>query len=184
MKDDYGMRLSSLDFGCGRGRCGHLLRTFSAFLCGIDLFTPSLTTAQNTSTYDALIRADLSSSLPFKDRVFDLAVGFEVLEHLSKDDGMTLLSEIERVTRTIIILSTPNIWKQKLDVAEHDRNAFMKHKSIWSVAELKKRGYEVHGIGLKGHKQIDMWALLTWKMPVFSKRLFAWKTLGEHKCTS
>jgi ubiquinone/menaquinone biosynthesis C-methylase UbiE len=38
--------------------------------------------------------------LPFKDKYFDVSFAIEIIEHLKKEDGYKLISEMERVTKS------------------------------------------------------------------------------------
>jgi SAM-dependent methyltransferase len=55
------------------------------------------------------VRADMSATLPFADRSFDLVLCLEGIEHVV--DGVALLSELVRVLRPggHLILTTPNV---------------------------------------------------------------------------
>ena len=125
-----------LDVGCGRG----VSYRYAKRIVGVDIHLPSLKKARKIC--EDVVHADARHPLPFKGGSFDTVVAVEVIEHLTKPDGHKLLSEMERVSRHKIILSTPNRyfpWKQ--------REERQQHKSHWKPSDFKKLGYKVRGIG-------------------------------------
>jgi hypothetical protein len=72
-------------------------------------------------------------------RSVDVSLACEILEHLSKHDGHLLLDELERVGRSLIIVSSPIGWPQK----EIYGNPYEKHISEWKPEEFEGLGYKV-----------------------------------------
>jgi SAM-dependent methyltransferase len=137
---------NALDVGCGRGIIGSLLRIYREpnRIVGLDMFDPYLDFCKKLGVYTEVIKHDLSRPpLPFRDDEFDLSVALEVIEHLRREDGVSLLTELERVSRTVII-TTPNRYYIQ---SAFDRNPHQKHLSRWTTGDLKKRGYSVFGVG-------------------------------------
>lgn len=76
--------IALLDVGCGRGKTTELLfRNREASIIGIDQFVRYLQEAKERRIYRVLIRGDVRY-LPFKEKVFDVAICFDVLEHLAE----------------------------------------------------------------------------------------------------
>lgn len=50
------------------------------------------------------------TSLPFPDNSFDVAVAFEVLEHIKFEDVSQALSELIRVSKKGVVISIPNVY--------------------------------------------------------------------------
>ena len=145
-KLDRGSKLV-LDVGCGKGEPMAFIKKHVKFKAvGVDIFPPYLRTAQQNGIYEDVILADVTN-LPLKDRQFDTVICMEVLEHLEKEDGEKLLGELERVARRQILITTP-ISKYEQD--PYDKNPYQEHKYIWQLDELRKRGYQVRGAGLRG----------------------------------
>lgn len=101
-----------LDFGCGNGAqtlhyAGPDRSIIAVDIDVADLFTlsASVSEAQNILAvqYDG-------ATLPFRDGVFDLAVSYEVLEHVA--DERAALREIGRVLKpgADFVISVPNKW--------------------------------------------------------------------------
>lgn len=133
-----------LDVGCGKGGLGAIFKTvpekqLRAEIVGLDLDEVLLKTAKNYLDHVVLGRA---THLPFKDKYFHVTFAIEVIEHMTKEDGYKMIREMERVTKYLIILTTPSHYFPA-DTAEGD---FMKHKSYWSVKDLKSLGFQTEGL--------------------------------------
>jgi 2-polyprenyl-3-methyl-5-hydroxy-6-metoxy-1,4-benzoquinol methylase len=98
-----------LDAGCGVGYGADLIaRAGAATVVGVDVAPEAIEAArQGVDGRVQLLVADLRA-LPFGDGAFDLAVCFEVIEHLAEQD--LVLDEMRRVLAVngLLIVSTPN----------------------------------------------------------------------------
>ena len=97
-----------LDIGCGEGYGSAILAAHAASVIGVDLDAATVAHAHrkySNANLDFLIAS--AAELPFSLR-FDLAVCFEVLEHLEDQIGM--VAEIRRVLTPegVLIISTPD----------------------------------------------------------------------------
>jgi len=143
-----------LDVACGLGRWGYEIKLgFSGhpkYTVGLDVWLPNLKFSKNHSIYDDVILAD-ARFLPVKDNSFNTVCACEVLLHIQKERGYSVLKELERVSNQNVIISTPN---QDMNFPEDLGNPFERNLSRWSTKELKKLGYKVKGVGfqIKGHK--------------------------------
>jgi ubiquinone/menaquinone biosynthesis C-methylase UbiE len=119
---DYGLRQQKYDDLAGIGDkivelgCGlspFLMSTKFVSKFGVD-FSPK--TLQEASERYPNVEFILSDCLktPFIDKYFDVSVAGEVIEHL--DDPEALISEMKRITKHKIIISTPNL---EFDDPEH-----------------------------------------------------------------
>ncbi|MFX1519246.1 MAG: class I SAM-dependent methyltransferase [Promethearchaeota archaeon] len=138
-----------LDIGCGYGNLARLILSYryDSFkknppaIIGVDIDLKKLTYLRNYSNYQELILAD-GRCLPFRNKTYNIVLAIELIEHVSKEDGYTIIKELERVTTNKIIVTTPNGFEPCLG-----------HKSAWSYSELGKLGFNVYGIGSKlNHK--------------------------------
>lgn len=172
---------SLIDVGCGRGIIGALVRIYRnpKRLVGIDTFEKYIDFCRKMNFYDELYKYDLRQTLlPFSDKEFDIATCVEVIEHFSKNKGVNLLCELERIAKSVIV-TTPNIsFSQEL----WDSNPFQRHLSQWSVKDFTKRGYKVRGIGefMFSGRQVKyisrFLSPFSCVIPIFSETLFAFKT--------
>jgi SAM-dependent methyltransferase len=129
---------SILDVGCSDGRGSALLDHRRVF--GIDIDRHALSTERRAG----LVAGDIRR-LPYRDQSFDAVVALDVIEHLEKPQALTVLSEMERVARMTVIVSTPSGFLETPpappDEPWHD------HKCGFEPAELENLGYTVSGFG-------------------------------------
>jgi len=104
------------------------------------------------------------------DKSFDSVVAFDLIEHVTKEEGLALLKSIEKIAKHSVIIYTPNGF---LPQDEFDNNPFQKHLSGWEFEEMKKLGYEVYGIN--GYRKLrGEYALPTIKPRFFGYFLSNW----------
>lgn len=119
---DHHKPLNCLDAGCGTGR--HLSAALEfgiQDIHGIDLDARSLEEAktrlkqmpQNTPHTLSLKQASLEQ-IPYKDKLFDLVICSEVLEHVENVDAC--LAELKRVLKPqgLLCISVPRFWPEKI----------------------------------------------------------------------
>jgi SAM-dependent methyltransferase len=134
-----------LDIGCGRG--SPVSRHQRGYFVGVDRYRPYLVAITKRGTYSERILGDIRH-LQFKPRSFDCISAFDVLEHLTKDEGYALLEEMVRLTRKRVLVLTPNGDNPKTHL--EDGNPLQAHRSSWLAKEMKRLGFRVFGInGLK-----------------------------------
>ncbi len=135
-----------IDVGCGRGIIGALMRIYREpkRLVGVDIFQPYLDFCKKFNLYDEVYCLDLTK-LPrsFRSKEFDVVTCIEVLEHLAKKDGEKLLDEMERLAKLVIVTTPTTFFPQQ----DFDHNPFQKHVSFWTLADFRKRNYDVKGFG-------------------------------------
>lgn len=76
-------------------------------------------------------RSDIMNKLPLKDKEVDIAYCIEVLEHTKKET--MLVQELCRISKTFIILTTPNLW---FPVIAHDTGLPFCH---WLPVRYRKK---------------------------------------------
>lgn len=133
-----------VDLGCGPR--SPVSSACKAWTLGVELFEPSLRLARDNETHDAYIRGDLHD-IELGVGTVDAVVMVEVLEHLSKTDGLALLDRAETWARRRVIITTPNGYVPQVAL---EGNPHQQHLSGWKVEELVARGYKARGLaGLK-----------------------------------
>lgn len=136
-----------LDLGCGRGLTGCLMHGSRDLkgtkLIGLEINQKYINECKKHGIYDKIIKHRLPG-IPLDGKSVDLIFCIEVIEHLTKEDGILLLEEIDRVSRGRVIITTPNMFFHTLEGSKEDE-----HKSLWSIKDFKKRGYKVYGMGVK-----------------------------------
>jgi hypothetical protein len=71
-------------------------------------------------------------------------VAFDLIEHLSREDGYKLLYEVDRISAFASLIFTPNgfVWQPPTE-----KNSFDAHLSGWTPSEFRRMGWSK----LKGH---------------------------------
>ena len=143
-----------LDIGFGRSSAlSQVIKTQNFYTIGLDIFEPNVRASNGSGIYQGVICADVRV-LPIKDKQFDLVALVEVLEHLDREDGQKALSELERVSREAILLTTPI---RKCPHHDYYGNPYEEHRYVWSMEELKMSGFAIRGKGIRGLTVGDRW---------------------------
>jgi len=98
-----------VDLGCGSGYGSRKLAETARLVWGIDVSPEAIEYAQSKfSAFNAGFAVSCGTSLPFPDHLFDAAICFEVVEHLTNQHK--LLQEAARVLAPdgFLMISTPN----------------------------------------------------------------------------
>lgn len=139
---------SVLDVGCGQASP---LRWFGIdHLVGIDGYEPSITTARQNATHHKLIVGDIREMARlFKPGSFDACVALDVIEHLPKENGLTLARDMEIIAAHKTVFFTP---KGFLPQHHAEKTDLQEHLSGWEPHEMRALGYRV--IGMLGPKRL------------------------------
>jgi len=134
--------LKILDVGHGYGETGLYIRTRLnlnqwSHLDGLEIDKPYHDLQNKMNIYDDLYLAS-ALDMPRPDKFYDISIAQHVIEHVSKEDGWGFLSEMERVTKTRVIICTPNGYTESgpLDGNEHNN-----HLSGWGSEDFESVGY-------------------------------------------
>lgn len=122
-----------LDAGCGLGYGSAILADTATAVVGVDVDPATVRAAREThrNTKIGFAVAD-AGRLPFGDRLFDLSVSFEVVEHL--EGWKQFLRELGRVTALdgVALISTPNRHYYAESRGESGPNPFHVHEFDYS----------------------------------------------------
>ena len=132
---------SVLDVGGGSGRTFRRIRQFmsQSYSVGLDIYTPYIWQAKTEHAYDDYILAK-ASSLPFRDKSFDVIIALQLIEHMGEEEALIAIKEMERVAKRKVIITTPRgVYPQE----EYDGNPYQAHKSAWDINEMESLGYRV-----------------------------------------
>jgi len=129
-----------LDLGCGRN--SSLQHCSVPYSLGVEIFKHYLEESRRKGIHTEYVKADVRK-IEFKPCSFDAILALDVLEHLTKEEGLILIKKMENWARKKIIIFTPNeyLWQNG-----YDNNPYQEHKSGWGVRDLEKFGFEVFGI--------------------------------------
>lgn len=155
---------SLLDVGCGDD--SPIISFSRKFYCiGVDAFAPSIKKSKDMKIHNKYYKMNvLDIGKKFKPNSFDCVLASDIIEHLTKKDGIKLMEMMENISKDKVIIFTPNGF---IPQGEIDNNPMQIHKSGWTVKEMKKKGYKVKGInGLKSLRgegaRIRFWPKYFW----------------------
>jgi ubiquinone/menaquinone biosynthesis C-methylase UbiE len=132
-----------LDIGHGYGETALYIRTRTykggwCKLTGIEVFRDYHELQQRMGIYDTLTLGN-ALEMPYPDKAFNISIGQHVIEHFSKNEGVKMLSETERVTRNRIIICTPHGYTESGPL---DDNVHNYHLSGWYPEDFHRLGYK------------------------------------------
>jgi hypothetical protein len=141
---EHGLR-SGLDIGCGESSPLSSLRTRGFRSAGLDMSLARLEVSRQRALHDEYILGDVRKGT-FEHR-FDVVVMSNVIEHLSREDGMGLLQRVESLAARLVYIETPNGFREQPDL---DGDPAQRHLSGWFPHDFEGRGYTVLGSGIRG----------------------------------
>lgn len=182
---------SVLDLGCGADSpLSKIKKIF--FSVGVDIFASSIKKSKKRKIHDEYKLVDvLEIDKFFKKKSFEAVIALDLVEHLTKKEGLKLLKKMEAMARKKIIILTPNGFTNQ---NQGEENSYQIHQSGWTVGDFQSRGYRVYGMrGLKfirgewatiKYQPWFFWGVvstlsqpLVYFFPYFAYQLFAVKTL-------
>lgn len=131
---------SCLEIGCGPDSPARRI-PFERYV-GIDGHAPTVAEAKRRDPAGdyRLARAEGLRSM-FSEGEFDCVIGLDLIEHLTKEDGLRLMDDMAFVARRRILLFTPNGF---LPQASEDGD-LQEHLSGWTAEEMQGLGFTVTG---------------------------------------
>lgn len=121
----------SVEFGCGTGDGGLLLRQYTNWLVGVDTNPKAVEAAKARGVYDEVHIAD-ARTWPLEG--YDSVFAFEFIEHIPKAHGYMLL---RRIGDRFVMLSTP-LWSLSL-LSPWPWDG---HQCVWSEQDFKALGFK------------------------------------------
>lgn len=150
MRHSLGDAITVLDVGCGDGALMTLINMDKKYkVTGVDLFEEDLKKAKSSGVYKKLILQDVRKIDQIKEK-FDVVFCSQVIEHLTKNEGMKLLKNMENLAKKKVIVAT-SVGFLPYNPIEGDsgENPLQEHKSGWEVEDFKNRGFMVYGQGTR-----------------------------------
>ncbi len=184
-----------LDVGCGvNSPLLQIKKTFKS--TGIDVYKPVIQESKKKNIHDSYVLGDITKlSKFFKAKNFDSVISLDVIEHLTRKEGMVLMKNMEKIAKKNVIILTPNGFYHQ---DHYDGNPHQEHKSGWKESDFLKLGYRV--FGLRGLKYIRgecatitrkpwlFWGIIAFFsepfllfFPFLSYHLFAVKNITSHE---
>jgi hypothetical protein len=132
---------SVLDVGCGPSLAMRYLGVPHAV--GVEGYLPAREEARRKGTHDQIIHADVRDlTCHFQPRQFDACVALDLIEHLTKEDGLKLMQDLEMIGRKKVVFFTPNSFLPQGHSVNDDLE---QHLSGWEAEEMRRYGYRVIG---------------------------------------
>ena len=131
-----------LDIGCGAVPTMRMLGVPHS--TGLEGYRPSFEKAQRDKVHDEIIFGDVRNLADFfKPDQFDACVALDLIEHLTKPEGLKLLEQMERIAKRKVIIFTPSGFVPQRHAAQDDLE---EHLSGWDPSEMAGLGYRVFGL--------------------------------------
>lgn len=128
-----------LEVGCGGGGIIGNLHGLNHY--GIDMHEPSLVQCNRNYPKVQIVQGNiLNLSDYYMPKSIDVVTGWDVLEHLTEEDGEILLSQAEGIARKALMW-----WGPIEDIPTHcdDSRPEMNHVRCLKWEDFYKKGYEV-----------------------------------------
>ena len=160
----------------------------------MDIYKPTIDVSKKKKIHSKyVVGSVLDADKHFKPKSFDSVVALDLIEHLTKKEGLILIKKMENIACKNIIIMTPNGFTNQ---NAYDKNPYQVHKSGWTAGEFKKLGFTVRGMrGLKSlrgdyaslkYQPWILWGIiatvseyLLYFFPQYSYHLFAVKNIQE-----
>ncbi len=135
---------SLLDVGCGwTSPIGQFSQAVEQSV-GVDGHAPAIERSRALGIHTDYVHCDVLGILEkFGEKSFDIVLANDLIEHLEKPQGESLIAQMEAIARRRVVIFTPNGF---LYQGEYDNNLHQVHRSGWTAAEMRGRGYRVQGI--------------------------------------
>lgn len=137
---------SILDLGCGWGMTALLLKiqeNYKGIIDGLDIHEPWIEHLKKLNLYDN-VYCDTALNIEkyASNNKYDLIICMELIEHLTRKEGLYLIDKLKELATTVII-TTPKTPVKTLKIRRrkhHTGNETMKHQSGYTIADFK--GYD------------------------------------------
>jgi len=89
-------------------------------------------------TYNKIMWGNALEILPtLADNSYELVLAIDILEHLTKEDGMIFVQHLKRIAKHSVLISTP----KEFIPQEVEANPYENHLSLWTQTELNELGF-------------------------------------------
>jgi len=129
---------------------------------GVDIYEPYFDHIESDVPY-VVIKYDVRKLEEiFLPNSFDLVIAIDIIEHLEKHEGLSLIKQCEEIAKKAVIVETPNGYiYQNIDILGFGGHTWQTHRSGWEVRELQDLGYRTTArdyrmADIKRHTNIDV----------------------------
>jgi len=152
---------SILDIGAGEGKWGKRLKGKVPLITGVEVWTPYIERYGLKSHYDHLIQDDIMNVPDETLSRFDVAIMGDILEHLSKDDAVSIINRLKKNMKEIYLSIPVTVCIQ----GAANGNPFEEHKYHWSDKEIRyDLGFEILNFGVNDNGLVCV-GTYRWRAP-------------------
>jgi len=139
---------SLLDIGCGYHSPAYDYFKDMCYTVGIDGYDKAVADAETNHIHTEQFVFDVRKiGERFEPKTFDCTIALDLIEHLTKEEGEKLIADMESIACKTVVIFTPNGF---IEQEGYDNNVLQIHKSGWTAADFRQKGYSVVGVnGLK-----------------------------------
>ncbi len=131
-----------LEVGCGKS--SNMKWIGVSHSTGIDGFEPYLEVARKEKLHAEVVWGDVRDlEQYFRPGQFDTVIALDVIEHLTKADGLRMMRSMEAIAGKKVVFFTPNGF---LPQHSFENNNLQEHLSGWEAKEMEAFGYVVTGM--------------------------------------
>ena len=111
---------------------------------GVDIYEPYFKHIETDVPY-VVVKHDIRTlNEIFIPKSFDLVIALDIIEHITKAEGIELMRQCEEIAKKAVIIETPNGFvPQNIDIQGHGGDEWQTHRSGWEPEEFEERGYKV-----------------------------------------
>jgi SAM-dependent methyltransferase len=144
--------VSILDVACGLSFKSKFID--AKIRVGVDIHEPYFEHIEADVPF-AVVKYDVRKlSDIFIPNSFDLVIALDIIEHLEKDEAISMIKQCEKIARKAVVLETPEGYvPQNMDILGHGGDEWQTHRCGWEVKELEDLGYSV---AVRDYKMIDV----------------------------
>lgn len=162
---------TAIVLGCARGYMVKALRDLGINAVGVDISRWAITHSPD-DVQDYMYVGDVCDLSLWMTQQFDVAVAFDVLEHIHVPDLYTAIDEVARVAKTVL-LDVP-IANDDLH-PDHSGGTDHSHVSVyttdWWKRQFMERGFIVANTRVYTYPEGDQGATITFKQPIHDEAL-------------
>lgn len=133
---------SVLDVACGLSLKSQFIP--AKVRVGVDIFDEYLKKIETHVPY-SVVRYDVRRLNDiFLPKSFDLVIACDIVEHLTKQEALNMIEDMERIAKVAVIIETPKGFiPQDLDIWGFGAHDLQTHKCGWDKEEFEMMGYSV-----------------------------------------